>query len=139
VNQETGMAKHKARGIRYQVLDLNGVRYAVVKEMTLRQLCKKAGAVLLDAEAGQASPQAGLSALDIDDHILARRLVERRKRVGLTQAELARRAGIRVETLNRVERARTTPDFATVRKLVLAMKKAEANLQSRALQDAATL
>ena len=43
----------------------------------------------------------------------------------LSQAELARRAGVRPETLNRIERGHTTPDFATIRKLVVAMDAAE--------------
>jgi transcriptional regulator with XRE-family HTH domain len=43
---------------------------------------------------------------------------------------LCRRAGIRVETLNRVERGRTTPDFATVRKLVVAIRDADAGSET---------
>lgn len=43
----------------------------------------------------------------------------------MTQAQLARLAGIRPETLNRIERGRTTPDFATIRKLVVAIGAAE--------------
>ncbi|MBU4270960.1 MAG: helix-turn-helix domain-containing protein [Planctomycetes bacterium] len=61
----------------------------------------------------------------MDRASLARKLVRRRRVAGLSQAELARRAGIRPETLNRLERGRTTPDFATIRKLVLAMNAAE--------------
>jgi predicted transcriptional regulator len=45
---------------------------------------------------------------------------------------LARRAGVRAETLNRIERGHTTPDFATVRKLVVAMNAAE---QEKLAQD----
>jgi ribosome-binding protein aMBF1 (putative translation factor) len=60
-----------------------------------------------------------------DPTSLAAKLVRRRQAAGLSQAELARRAAIRPETLNRIERGRTTPDFATVRKLVLAMDAAE--------------
>lgn len=63
----------------------------------------------------------------------AHRLTARRKRTGLTQAGLARRAGIRVETLNRVERGRTMPDFSTVRKLVVAMSEAEGKAHAEAL------
>lgn len=63
--------------------------------------------------------------LDLDRASLAAKLSRRRKAAGLTQAELARRAGIRPETLNRIERGRTDPDFATVRKLVVAMDAAE--------------
>jgi len=63
---------------------------------------------------------------------LAEKLVRRRLAAGLSQAELARRAGIRPETLNRIERGRTTPDFATVRKLVVAMNAAERQLAASA-------
>jgi DNA-binding XRE family transcriptional regulator len=35
----------------------------------------------------------------------------------LTQAELARRAAIRPETLNRIEKGKTTPDTATIAKI----------------------
>jgi transcriptional regulator with XRE-family HTH domain len=62
---------------------------------------------------------------EIDGASLAEKLIRRRQASGLGQAELARRAGIRAETLNRIERGRTTPDFATIRKLVLAMDAAE--------------
>ena len=59
------------------------------------------------------------------DDSLAQRLVRRRKAVGLSQAALARRAGIRVETLNRIERGKTaSPDLATMRKLVAAIQEA---------------
>ena len=43
---------------------------------------------------------------------------------GLSQAELARRAGIRPETLNRLERCRTTPDTATIAKIERALEAA---------------
>ena len=56
---------------------------------------------------------------------LARDLIKRRWAAHLTQAELARRAGIRHETLNRLERAKVTPDLATVKKIVRALEKAE--------------
>jgi len=48
---------------------------------------------------------------------LARKLIRRRRAAGLTQAELAHRAGIRAETLNRIERGATTPSVATVEKI----------------------
>jgi len=43
---------------------------------------------------------------------------------GVSQAELARRAGIRAETLNRIERGRTTPDVATIAKIERALELA---------------
>src|SRR5688572_26370766 len=44
--------------------------------------------------------------------VAARDIITARRRLGLSQAELARRAGIRVETLNRIERAKMTPSVA---------------------------
>ena len=40
---------------------------------------------------------------------------------GASVRDLAQLAGIRVETLNRIEKSRTTPDFKTIRKLVNAI------------------
>ena len=105
----------------YTVLELDGVRYAVLRESVLRRLAKKAGVVIPAIEGASA----GVDELSMDDEALAKRLVARRKGVGLTQADLARRAGVRVETLNRIERGKSTPDFATIRKLITAIHAAE--------------
>lgn len=56
---------------------------------------------------------------------LARKLILRREAVGLTQAELARRAGIRVETLNRIESGKVTPSIPSIDKLDRALQAAE--------------
>ena len=45
---------------------------------------------------------------------LARKIIKARRMAGLSQAELARRAAIRPETLNRIEKGKTTPDTATI-------------------------
>jgi predicted transcriptional regulator len=56
---------------------------------------------------------------------LARKLIKRRWAVGLSQAELARRALIRPETLNRIERAKVTADTATITKIDRILAQAE--------------
>lgn len=56
---------------------------------------------------------------------LARKLILARRRVGLSQAELARRAGIRAETLNRIEKGHHSTSVATVEKIDRALKAAE--------------
>ncbi len=56
---------------------------------------------------------------------LARKLILHRRRLGLTQVEVARRAGIRAETLNRIEKAKVTPSERTVRKIDEVFRQAE--------------
>ena len=43
---------------------------------------------------------------------LARKIIRHRRMLGLSQAELARRAGIRPETLNRIEQGKHSPSVA---------------------------
>ena len=54
---------------------------------------------------------------------LARKLIAGRTRASWSQAELARRAGVRPETVNRIERGKNTPDERTFAKLVGALKR----------------
>ena len=53
---------------------------------------------------------------------IARGIIRDRTAAGWSQAELARRAGLRVETLNRIERAKVTPDTATIAKIDRALR-----------------
>jgi len=108
--------------IDFRVVELDGVQYVILRETAFRSLCRKAH---VDGQVPSADEKTVSDGLDMDRASLARKLVRRRRVAGLSQAELARRAGIRPETLNRLERGRTTPDFATIRKLVLAMNAAE--------------
>ncbi len=103
-------------------VELDGVRYVILRESAFERLCEKAGVDGSRPTEGQEPLAPGL---DLDRATLAEKLVGRRKAAGLSQVALARRAGIRPETLSRIERGRTTPDFATVRKLVVAMNAAE--------------
>ena len=57
---------------------------------------------------------------------LARKIIRQRRRLGLSQAELARRAKIRPETLNRIEHAVNNPTRATLAKIESAFKAAGA-------------
>ena len=116
------MAKNKQTAIDCKRLELDGIRYVILRETVFDRLCQKAG---VDQVQEASSEGSAASSLDLDRTSLAAKLLRRRQAAGLSQAELARRAGIRPETLNRIERGRTTPDFATVRKLVVAMNAAE--------------
>lgn len=56
---------------------------------------------------------------------LALKIIRHRRRVGLTQVELARRAGIRAEMLNRIEHGKVSPSVATVEKIDQALRQAQ--------------
>lgn len=116
------MVAKKRRKIDCRGVELDGIRYVILRESVFDWLCRKAG-----VDRGPDAPDQGASAAGggLDRATLAEKLARRRRACGLSQAELARRAGIRAETLNRIERGHTTPDFATVRKLVVAMNAAE--------------
>ena len=120
------MGRPKTRRLQYATMELEGVRYAVIRESLLHRLCRRCG-VAASGQAGEA-PGPGDAWADMGEMAeeqFSRHLIARRKNAGLSQAELARRAGVRIETLNRIERGRTTPDFATIRKLVVAIKAAQ--------------
>jgi DNA-binding XRE family transcriptional regulator len=124
------MSRARVERVACEVVELDGVRYAIVPESVLQRLCQRAGAEFVRPAPRAAIRPGELADAELDGAALARRLLTRRKRAGLSQAHLARRAGIRVETLNRIERGKTTPDFATIRKLVVAMNAAEAELSA---------
>jgi DNA-binding XRE family transcriptional regulator len=56
---------------------------------------------------------------------IARSLIQRREALGWTQADAARKAGIPVATLCRLETGKTTPSIATVDKLDRVLTSAE--------------
>ena len=68
-------------------------------------------------------PNGNFDAIAFARASLARKLIMERRAAGLTQAELARRAGVRPETLNRIEKLKLTPSVATVEKLDRAMRQ----------------
>jgi ribosome-binding protein aMBF1 (putative translation factor) len=55
---------------------------------------------------------------------LARKIIQDRRRAGLTTAELARSARIRPKMLNAIEHARTTPSMRTLEKIEQALRRA---------------
>jgi DNA-binding XRE family transcriptional regulator len=56
---------------------------------------------------------------------IAREIVADRKAAGLTQQELADRAGIRQETLSRIESGKHTPSLKTLKKIDRALGKSQ--------------
>ncbi len=60
---------------------------------------------------------------------IARDLVRERTALGLTQQQLAKLAGVREETLSRLESGKHSPTVRTVEKIERALQKAAKNLQ----------
>gem|GEM_PF-592493 len=129
--KEEIVRQSQRKGLRYTVVQLDGTSYAILREGLLRELCRQAKIVPAGSSGGRGRLSDDPAETDaLDARAMAGRIIERRKGAGLSQAELARQAGVRIETLNRVERGKTTPDFSTIRKLMTAIKAAEARLGS---------
>ena len=102
-----------------QTIQLAGKRFVIVEESEFERLRVRA-AVAGDIDLPELParlPSGNYSATEALRVGLARKLIARRWSAGLTQSECARRAGIRPETLNRIERAKVTVDTKTIARI----------------------
>ena len=102
---------------------IKGKRMVLLPEAEFEELVRKADEwepLLPEPDADGNYPALEAMAVSI-----ARSIVRDRRRLGLTQVELARRAGIRPETLNRIEQGKSTPSVASVEKIDRALQAAE--------------
>jgi DNA-binding XRE family transcriptional regulator len=106
---------------------LSGRDYVILPKNEYERLARRAA--VIDDVALPSLPQrladGNYPAIEAGRAILARKLVKRRWAAGLTQAEVARRAEIRKETLCRIEKAKVTADTATVTKIVRVLEASE--------------
>jgi DNA-binding XRE family transcriptional regulator len=102
-----------------QVLTIEGKRYIVLPESDYIRLKSSAREL---PEYPKPDAEGHYPAIEYARVSLARKIILDRERLGLTQAELARRAGIRVETLNRIENGHTTPSVRTVDKIAAVLE-----------------
>lgn len=116
------MPEKSKKIVEHRQVELEGIEYVIVRKTFFDALCQQAG---MDEQPPSSNDGLSVNSLGIDQESLSKKIRRRRRAAGLTQTGLARRAGIRPETVNRIERGRTTPDFATIRKLVEAMNAAE--------------
>jgi DNA-binding XRE family transcriptional regulator len=103
---------------------LDGQRFVILRETEYKRLTKtqKTSEPMLpppDAEGNY-------PAVETMRAMLAQKIIRRRRALGLSQVKLARQAGIRPETLNRLEQGKHSPCIATVDKLDRALSHAEA-------------
>lgn len=107
-----------------QTLNLGGKKFVVMPQAEYRRLTRgKAGAL---PRMPPLSDDGTYPAAEAMRAMMARKIIAARQAVGLSQAKLARQAGIRVETLNRLEKGKHTPDLATMAKINKALDEAGA-------------
>ena len=106
-----------------QYLRIGNEEVVVLSKKDYERLAKKAD----EWEPPLPEPNArGNYSLDAMDIVMAQEIIRARRQLGLTQAELAQRAGIRVETLNRIELGKHSPNMRTMQKIDRALKSGKA-------------
>jgi DNA-binding XRE family transcriptional regulator len=115
--------KQPKDGVGPQYRTIAGKRVVVLEEAEYERLKRKADE--WEPLLPERLPNGNYPALEYLRASLARKILRHRRRVGLTQAELAHRAGIRPETLNRIEQGKCYPSVATIEKIDRALLDAE--------------
>jgi len=105
-----------------QRIQVEGKRFVLLEESEYDRLCQEAREAVADDEELPALPKPDkhgrYPALQYARISLARDLIRDRKGVGLSQQRLADLAGIRQETLSRIETGRHTPNVKTIDKIM---------------------
>ena len=102
-------------------VQLNGETYVIVEKAEydrLKTLAKAAELPAADADGNR-------PAVAFATATIARDLIRDRVEAGLSQKDLAERAGVRVETLCRIEKGKHVPSVRTIEKLDNALKAAK--------------
>jgi DNA-binding XRE family transcriptional regulator len=103
----------------FQTVTLAGQRFVIVPEADFRRMASGRRSLPLPPRDAHGNYSAA-EALQVS---IARSILRGRREAGLTQVELARRAGIRTETLNRIEKGKHAPSVSTVEKIERALAK----------------
>lgn len=99
-----------------QTLIISGKRFPVIPMRDFEALPKRASAQSLP-KLSDPLPNGNYPAVETVRVIFARKLIQERESAGLSQSELARRADLRPETINRLEKGKHSPDTATLAKI----------------------
>jgi DNA-binding XRE family transcriptional regulator len=101
---------------------MDGKRFVILPEIEYRRLRESKRSKAPEDEWGLPPlpaklPSGNYPALEYARAVMARDLIRSRRAMGLSQAELAQKAHVRVETLNRIERAKINVSPAMMEKL----------------------
>lgn len=105
-----------------QTIQLSGKSYVILERKEYERLSTlaKAGAL---PPVPKANAKGEVPAVAYARATLARKIIQDRLKAGLSQKELAQRAGIRVETLCRIETGKHTPSVPTIQRLERGLKR----------------
>ena len=111
-----------------QTVTLGGERFVILPEADFLRL---AGAPR-EPELPSADAKGNYPAIETARALMARKMIRARKMLGWSQVELARRAGVRPETVNRIEQAKRSPSLATFDKLYRALDEGQVRAREKA-------
>ncbi|HEX7446113.1 MAG TPA: helix-turn-helix transcriptional regulator [Pirellulales bacterium] len=105
-----------------QTVTLSGERFVILPEAEFLRIAGEQR----EPELPPANADGNYPAIETARALMARKMIRARKNLGWSQVELARRAGVRPETINRIEQAKRSPSLATFDKLYRALEAGEA-------------
>jgi len=108
-----------------KILELAGKRWVILPEREYKRMAAQAGVEGPGPQLPKPDARGNFPAVEYARASLARKIIKARRTAGLSQAELARRAGIRPETLNRIEKGKTTPEVTTIAKIERALESVQ--------------
>lgn len=112
---------------RTQTIDIGGTRLVVMTEREYESLARSAGRASADDRLPaypKADKDGNMPAVEFARVSIARDIIRERRALGLTQQALADLAGIRQETLSRIETGKQSAGVATITRIDRALKKA---------------
>lgn len=110
-----------------QTIDIKGDRYVLLEKREYDRLRTMVAKLSELAPPIPKPDERGLRpAMPTIRAIIARDIIRDRLAAGLTQKELAKLAGVRAETMHRIEAGKHTPTEATIEKIDRALKRVAA-------------
>lgn len=113
-----------------QIRRVNGKRFVLIAERELKELERRAAKANGKSDSSALPPlpppdeRGNRPAVEFAQASIARSIVQDRLALGLSQQELARLAGVRQETISRIESGKHSPTVRTVEKIDKALNRA---------------
>ena len=114
--------------IRTQTIQVAGKRLVVLEQAEYERLCKLAGRAVAEDDLPplpKPDAQGRVPAIEYSRASIARDIIRERKALGLSQEALAGLAGLRQETLSRIESGKHTATVRTIDKIDRALRQAQ--------------